>query len=366
MITGNPPYSGHSRNKGNWITRAIDAYKIVDGKPLGEKNPKWLNDDYVKFIRFAQMKIDAVPEGIVGIITNHSFLDNPTFRGMRQSLMASFDRIYLLDLHGNAKKKEHAPDGGKDENVFDIEQGVAVSLFVKTRDPKDRKVFRADIFGPRLAKYETCARTSFAAVDWREVKPATPFYLFETGDAVLEVEYRRFIAVGDIFPVNSVGIVTARDDLAIQFSREDVMRVVRDFSERDVENAREHYHLGKDVRDWRVGWAQRDVIASGPESACAKPVLYRPFDTRWTYYTGRSRGFHCYPRHDVMRHMLQDNVGLLTCRQVTSDDWQHAFATENITDDSLVSNRTKERGYLFPLYLLWGGSRTAFPGKDDG
>jgi predicted helicase len=126
VVTGNPPYSGHSKNKGAWIAAKIDAYKHVDGKPLGEKNPKWLQDDYVKFIRFAQLKMDAVDEGVVGVITNHSWLDNPTFREMRQSLMRSFDRIYVLDLHGNAKKKERSPDGSDDQNVFDIEQGVAI------------------------------------------------------------------------------------------------------------------------------------------------------------------------------------------------------------------------------------------------
>ena len=131
VITGNPPYSGHSKNTGAWITALINTYKTVDGKPLGEKNPKWLQDDYVKFIRFAQWKMEQVEEGIVGIITNHSFLDNPTFRGMRQSLMQTFNRIYVLDLHGNRKKKESTPEGGKDENVFDIEQGVAISLLVK-------------------------------------------------------------------------------------------------------------------------------------------------------------------------------------------------------------------------------------------
>ena len=131
VITGNPPYSGHSLNKGKWITGLIESYKQVDGQPLGEKNPKWLQDDYVKFIRFAQWKMDQVEEGVVGIITNHSFLDNPTFRGMRQSLMQTFNRIYVLDLHGSTKKKEKTPDGGKDENVFDIEQGVCISMLVR-------------------------------------------------------------------------------------------------------------------------------------------------------------------------------------------------------------------------------------------
>ncbi len=131
VILGNPPYSGHSSNVGDWIQGLIDDYKQVDGEPLGEKNPKWLQDDYVKFLRFAQWKIEQAGCGVVGMITNHSYLDNPTFRGMRQSLMKTFDDIYILDLHGNSLKKETCPDGSKDENVFDIRQGVAICFMVK-------------------------------------------------------------------------------------------------------------------------------------------------------------------------------------------------------------------------------------------
>ena len=131
VILGNPPYSGHSSNIGEWISKEIKDYYQVDGKPLGERNSKWLQDDYVKFIRFAQWKIDQAGEGVLGFITNHSYLDNPTFRGMRRSLMKSFDHIYLLDLHGNSLKKEKCPDGSKDENVFDIRTGVAIGLFIK-------------------------------------------------------------------------------------------------------------------------------------------------------------------------------------------------------------------------------------------
>jgi predicted helicase len=131
VVLGNPPYSGHSSNTGQWISDVIKEYYQVDGKPLGEKNPKWLQDDYVKFIRFSQWKIDQAGEGVLGFITNHSYLDNPTFRGMRQSLMNSFDEIYILDLHGNSLKKERAKDGSKDENVFDIMQGVAICFMIK-------------------------------------------------------------------------------------------------------------------------------------------------------------------------------------------------------------------------------------------
>jgi len=183
VITGNPPYSGHSKNKGAWITAAIDGYKFTQetdeagrqvNKPLGERNPKWLNDDYVKFIRFAQLKMDAVQEGIVGVITNHRWLDNPTFRGMRQSLMRSFNQIYVLDLHGYIK--EQAPGGSKDENVFDIKQGVAISLFVK-RPGLDRGVWRGDLWGKRLDKYRAAMDGTLTSVDWLTIEPVTPFYL---------------------------------------------------------------------------------------------------------------------------------------------------------------------------------------------
>src|SRR5690606_4532513 len=154
VILGNPPYSGHSSNTGEWISDVIKEYYKVDGKPLGEKNPKWLQDDYVKFIRFSQWKIDQAGEGVLGFITNHSYLDNPTFRGMRQSLMNSFDEIYILDLHGNSKKKEKAPDGTKDENVFDIQQGVAVAFFIKYKKGETKQIVHQEIYGLRETKYD--------------------------------------------------------------------------------------------------------------------------------------------------------------------------------------------------------------------
>ena len=158
LILGNPPYSGHSSNKGDWIRGLIDDYKQVDGKPLGEKNPKRLQDDYVKFLRYAQWKIEQAGRGVVGMITNHSYLDNPTFRGMRQSLLRTFDDLYVLDLHGNALKKETAPDGSLDQNVFDIRQGSALAFFVKrsdsTPDGRDGRLHHAERFGAHESKYD--------------------------------------------------------------------------------------------------------------------------------------------------------------------------------------------------------------------
>ena len=184
VITGNPPYSGHSKNKGKWIKEQIGGYKITieedesgteTEKPLGERNPKWLNDDYVKFIRFAQLKMDKIDEGIVGIITNHSWLDNPTFRGMRQSLTRTFDQIYILDLHGSTKPREITPDQMENENVFDITKGVCISLLIKNSNlPKG--IWYSEIWGSRLEKYQFVANFDFPDVAWQEVGCIPPYY----------------------------------------------------------------------------------------------------------------------------------------------------------------------------------------------
>jgi predicted helicase len=360
VITGNPPYSGHSRNKGVWISAAINGYKFTTEldeagreikKPLGERNPKWLNDDYVKFIRFAQLKMDAVAEGVVGIITNHSWLDNPTFRGMRQSLMRSFEQIYILDLHGNAKKKEHAPDGSKDENVFDIEQGVAISLFVK-RPGLERGVWRGDLWGKRLEKYKAVAEGTLKSVDLSAIEPTASHYLYHYQDTDIRAEYEQGVPVPDILSVSSVGVVTSRDRLAIHFTRQDLLHTVRNFIALDAEDARKAYSLGKDVQDWKVAWAQEDVRASGPSDNCAVPVLYRPFDTRWTYFTGKSSGFLVRPRPTTMRNMLRgDNIGLITSRLTKGETFQHAQVTDHICEVICMSPKTSNNGFLFPLYL---------------
>ena len=351
VILGNPPYSGHSANKGDWVRDQIETYKVVDGKPLGEKNPKWLQDDYVKFIRFAQWKIDQIGEGILGFITNHSYLDNPTFRGMRQSLMNSFDEIYVLDLHGNSLKKEKAPDGSKDENVFDIQQGVAIGLFVKRKQgilPK--AVLHSKIWGVREKKYEWLLRHHLKKTDWSELKPAPPFYLFVPRDERLTRRYQSYPSIPAIFPVNSVGIVTARDHLTIHWTSQQVWTTVLNFSSLDPEIARQAYHLGNDARDWKVTLAQEDLKKSGPTKKNIVPILYRPFDIRFTYYTGNSKGFHCMPRGEIMRHMLQPNLAVILPRRVeTAIPWSHVFLSSYPVEHVAVSLKTID--YCFPLYL---------------
>ena len=365
VVLGNPPYSGHSANTGAWIAgllRGHDAltgqktgnYFACDGKPLGERNPKWLNDDYVKFIRFAQWRIEQTGHGILAFVTNHGYLDNPTFRGMRQSLMQSFDALYLLDLHGNSKKKERAPDGGKDENVFDIQQGVAIGIFVrhpgKADAPRRARVFHADLYGTRALKYASLDAGDLDSTAWREIKPASAAYLFVPEDGALRAEYEQGWKITDAMPVHSLGIATARDALTVHFSEDDAWKTVMRFVALPVEEARTEFSLGPDARDWKVAFAQADLKAAGPTQGRIAPMLYRPFDIRWTYYTGKSRGFHCMPRNEVMREMLRSNLALSTTRAVEiGRDFEHVMVSQHLT--TLHTTSIKEVNYHLPLWL---------------
>ncbi len=367
-IVGNPPYSGESKNKGPWIRAAIGGYKFTFEtneaglevrKPLGERNPKWLNDDYVKFIRFAQLKMDAVEEGVVGVITNHSWLDNPTFRGMRQSLMRSFEQIYVLDLHGNAKKKERSPDGSDDQNVFDIEQGVATSLFVKRRG-LERGVWRGDFWGKRLAKYETAAEGSIGSVAWQPANPASPYYAFRHEDADRRSIYDKGWLLPAMLLLNSVGIVTGRDKLAVHFSKAEAYQTIRRFSTVETEEARREYHLGPDAQDWKVAWAQEDIRATGAVENRLIQISYQPFDSRWTYYTGKPSGFHVRPRRAVSDAMLKQNLAIVSNRsQEIPGEWSNVLAVANQpATHHTVSN--KEVNTVFPLYAEGFGSKENF------
>ena len=358
VVLGNPPYSGHSSNpsrrngKLTWIGELIEDYKMVDGKPLGERNSKWLQDDYVKFIRFGQWRIQQSGSGVLAFITNHSYLDNPTFRGMRQQLMDTFTDIYLLDLHGNSLKKETTPDGGNDVNVFDIEQGVAIALFVKEPGASGQaRVHHADLYGERVGKYETLSQNDVSSTQWNLLQPKSPSYWFRPMDNQLAEEYNRWQKITDIMPVNSVGIATHRDKLAIQWPFNDVENLIQDFVSLSPDAARDRYNLGADSSDWKVSFAQSDLKKSGPDKQYIKRILYRPFDSRYTYYTGQTRGFMVRPRPEVMRHMLSGpNLGLAVGRagKVTgSDEWDVVFLSDVPTDLNLYRRGGNN---LHPLY----------------
>lgn len=353
VIIGNPPYSGHSANQmsDDWIGLR-DEYYTVDGKPLGERNPKWLQDDYVKFIRFGQQKIEQTGAGILAFITNHGYLNNPTFRGMRESLLQTFDEIYILDLHGNAKKRETAPDGTKDENVFDIMQGVAIGIFVKNGSGSDglAKLVHRDLYGYRDVKYQFLLTESFSEGNFSQAETQQPYYLFIPQDMYLLAEYQRGWKLADIYPVFSAGLVTARDSLTIHWSSNEVEKVVRDFVSLSPEQARYKYHLGKDTRDWKVSLAQTDVRTNSILENHIVPVLYRPFDMRHTYYTGQSRGFMCMPRAEVMRHFVKkNNLGLISARSNKSSNMDHFLITRSISEAKTGESTTQSS--LFPVYL---------------
>lgn len=375
-VLGNPPYSYESQNNGDWIDkllRGIDtksgektgSYYHVEGKPLGERNPKGLQDDYVKFFRFAQWRIEQTGYGVLAFVTNRGYLDNPTFRGMRKSLMETFDAIYVLDLHGSLKTPD-APDGTPDQNVFDIKQGVAIGIFVKHQPGKLKfgcSVKHAELWGPREifegassekrltgGKYRWLADHNLSTTDWHEVSPTAPTYMFVPQDKYLLKEYLQGWALTDIMPVNSVGLYTARDDLTIRFTRDEVDSTIKKFSALESERAREHFDLGKDSSEWKVALAQSDVRASHADSSKIRRIAYRPLDYRYTYYTGNSRGYMCRPRPEIMNSLTsKENMALCFIRRSRTQTLANFFVAEGLVDKTILSSA--DNANVAPLYL---------------
>jgi len=346
VITGNPPYSAHSKNNGDWIKKEIKKYFFVDGKPLGERNSKTLQDDYVKFIRFAQDKMDKAEHGIVGIITNHSFLDNLTFRGMRQSLMNTFDQLYFIDLHGNAKKKEKTPDGEKDQNVFDIEQGVCISFFIKKNGLK-KGIFHADFWGDRETKFSICKNSNFETVDFTELKPNSPFYLFVPQNQDIRAVYEKFWSVKDIFEINNVGIVTSNDTLLIAENKKELEKKFFEVKNSPLFELKKKYNLSENFFNSRKNVFEQLSISKLE----IREINYRPFDKRVIWWNTdlieRSR-------ENIMKHFEKNNIGLISVRQVAEGIFNHAFVT-NILINYRVTLSNKGGAYLFPLYRYNGG-----------
>ncbi|GAA7183612.1 DNA methyltransferase [Helicobacter pylori] len=350
IITGNPPYSGASSNEDlfEWEVKAtygiepefqtIEVEKNVKltdkiktllnsvqiQKQSGsknalkelkslhskyklqkEKNPKWLLDDYVKFMRFAQNKIESLGHGLFGFISNNAFLDNPTFRGLRRSLLECYDELYILNLHGDARKKEKTPQGTKDENVFNIMQGVSINLFVKNPQITKQKIHYYDVYGERAEKYAFLAQNDLNSIEWLELTPREPFYLLLPLETSLLDEYEQGFSVQDMFQVGGTGICSKKDHVVFHKDKESLLKLLKDFSTLESSELRRNYDIGDDSRDWRLNNAIRDVRANADN--LEKYIVlcqYRPFDYRWTYYTGKSRTFLAYPVYDVFKHML--------------------------------------------------------------
>lgn len=348
VITGNPPYSKKSKNNGEWIVNLVEKYKYVDGEHFRERQ-NWLRDDYVKFIRFAQWKMDQVKQGIVGIITNHTFLDNITFRGMRYSLLNSFDQLYFLDLHGSAKKEEIPPNGEKNENVFDIEQGVSVSFLIKNeRLPK--KVYYSELWGSRIEKYRQCLKEGFDTIKWTEINPISPYYFFYPRTEKNKETYDNFWSITKIFKVYSLPLMTGNDKVTVHFDLESLERNLNLFQSKSIKEIKEIFNIDKDKSNWTIAKAKKEVISTKANKKNIKQIQYRLFDRRLTYFTGNSSGFHSRPG-TVSKHMLNKNIGLLIPRQISKSKFKHVFCTDIIPEMCTISTATKEQNQLFPLYL---------------
>ncbi len=308
VMIGNPPYSGESQNKGEWIMRLMEDYKKEPGgkTQLKERNPKWINDDYVKFIRLAQSYVVRNKCGVIGFINPHGFLDNPTFRGMRWNLLATFDKIYTINLHGNYKKKEVCPDGSPDENVFDIQQGVSINLFVKTGEKKATelgKVYYYDLYGKREEKYDFLSNTPFSEVKFQELHPVAPMYFFVPKDFELMGEYEKGVKVNALFSLGSMGITTGHDKELVSL------------------------HSFKSENNFQYS--------------------YRPFDSRWIDYDIKRIAR---ARENVMNNLKKRNVALCLIKiNSSSDGLFKVLVSSGLTDKTILSS--KDNTNVFPLYL---------------
>lgn len=345
VVLGNPPYSISSVNRSEWINRLIDDYKAgLDEKKLN------LDDDYIKFIRFAQWRIEQTGYGILGFITNNSYLDGLTHRRMRESLLKSFSNIYILNLHGDSRRGEQSPDNTKDKNVFDIQQGVAIGIFVKEPgDSMETLIHYNDIWGLREKKYRELSEADIDSFSWQQFTPEPPYFLFIKSKSTTEKkEYDNCWSIKHIFTVNNDGIQTKRDNLTIHFTEQELLSTVQDVKNMDADTLRQKYSLPEDGRDWTVDWAKHDITYN---QGVSSPIAYRPFDNRYTYYTGKSRGFLGYPRAIISDHLVtKRTIALATNRFVKLNHITHFFVARSLVDTHFLETANSCLN-ISPLYL---------------
>ncbi|MBX9675610.1 MAG: N-6 DNA methylase [Methylotenera sp.] len=344
VVMGNPPYSGISSNKSKWITELLDNYKYTDGVHFNERK-HWLNNDYVKFIRFGQYFIEKNGEGILAFITPHSFLAEPTFRAMRWNLLNAFDEIYTLDLHGHSEKKETAPDGSKDENVFDITQGVAITVFVKTGKKKPNqlgKIFHHQEYGLRNRKYEFLENNSLKTTQYIELVADAPNYYFLPKDLTNIIGYEKGFQLNELFPNNVTGIVTMGDGFILADSKEVLKNRLNNFKQNEISESalKTQFELGKNYANWILQNKSKFTI----DDSKFVQLAYRPFDTRWTYFDNKLIWRW---RNETFKHVVnQENLVLLTTR-ITKDEFG-GLLTKHIAGHKAFT--AYDSNYAFPLY----------------
>ena len=355
-VIGNPPYSGESANKGEWIMSLMEDYKKEPGgkEKLKEQNSKFINDDYVKFLRYGQYFIEKNGSGILAFINPHGFLDNPTFRGMRWNLLKTYDKIYTIDLHGNAKKKETAPDGSADVNVFDIEQGVSINFFIKTGKKKSNElgqVFHYDVYGKREMKYNFLFTQSLNTTQFQKLNNISPHYFFNPKDFDEKNKYDNGFHLLDLFLEYSLGVLSKNDDLTISYDTSTLKERIEKFTLLTESELKKTYNIKDDSRDWILSKAIQD-LKENYKADNYKQITYRPFDNRWTFFTGKAKGFFAYSQNRIMRNLKYgNNYALISGRQgqaVGNMQWNLSFISKTISDQNIYY---RGGGTVFPLYL---------------
>ncbi|MGV9858785.1 type ISP restriction/modification enzyme [Gordonia sp. NPDC003425] len=364
VVVGNPPYSALSSNDTTYANSLVSKYKFEPGGITKLQERKhWLHDDYLKFIAFAEDLIARNGEGIVAMITNHGYLHNKTTRGVRWHLAKTFDKIYALDLHGNVKRKEISPDGSKDENVFNIQQGVSILFAIKHKEGSDglAEVFSADLFGTRVKKFEHLNRD---AIDWEPVKLDKESVRFTQVDTTGKDVYDKGVSLRDLFIVSNSSIVTARDKLVVDYDADSLRDRIEAFADPDrtddevraalFPTRRQRKYPPGDTRGWKLNNARKEVRKDDITSNI-QPLAYRPFDTRYIYYT---RTMVDWPRMDVMKHMTAgQNIGLVYRRQMPEGkSANYFFITDSIISDGFIKSDNKGSETLAPLYLFHEGA----------
>lgn len=357
VFIGNPPYSSESANNGTWIQQLMNDFKKEPHSEnrLQEQNYKAINDDYVKFIRFTLECLKESNNGIFAFINPHGFIDNPTFRGMRWKLMQALSKIYIIELHGDYRRKETCPDGSKDENVFDIQQGVCILIGIKGEQKSgDCKIYRTDVYGTRNVKYDWLNKADFINISWNEISNSEPYYFFAERETENLKDYDKGFSVKELFCEDVMGVATARDAIVVDANKEKLkirFDRIADETISDLIIAQELFgekakeYVEGPVHGWVLSDARKSIYGKDI-AALIHPVSYRPFDKRFIFYTPEwiDRG-----RESVMKHFYSgENYGLCTIR-INRDDMCTVFVSDSITDKTILSS--KDNANVFPLYL---------------
>ena len=336
-VIGNPPYAVSSSNKNGWIQNLIADYK----KDLNERKIN-LDDDYIKFIRYGQHYIDKNGSGVLAYISNNSFIDGITHRQMRRSLLESFDKIYILDLHGNAKKKEVCADGSADQNIFDIMQGVSINIFIKTEKKKKNElgqIFHSSLQGKRDFKYKSLNSNSINTLDWKILEFTKPNYFFSPKDFDKIVDYDKGFKVDDLFDIKTSGVETAKDNLVYSESKNDLEAIANNFKNLDKSKLSAIYNLSED----KTSQVKNDI-----KNVSIINVSYKIFQNKKMLWSKNSQGIIWRPRNEGVKHFVQENTSLILMRsQVDIIDFKTVFVSKYPCDKNYFGFQT----YFFSLYL---------------